>query len=319
MISFRPFLNSDPPLIAEVWRSQPPMEGLVQSVSPAMLEYYVFSKPYFDRKGLILAFDGDEPVGFVHAGFGSNEEGSEILKGRGVTCLLMVVPREDRKQIAADLLTQSEQYLASEGAQEFYVGCAGRLSPFYLGMYGGSETPGILSTDTMTLDVSLKSGYAEVDRWHVLRRSLVGFRPVVDRVQMQHRRQYNVDAMIDPPTKSWWESCKWGVSARTSFILDRRGAGRAEFGHATFWDIDPLATYWGVRASGLIDLEIAEEFRGQGLATFLVGESLRQLQSIGVTRAEIQVPHDNSASNGLFTKLGFEKIDEGIVLKKQTS
>ncbi len=63
MTYFRPFRNSDPPLLADVWRSQPSQRGLMQPMSAALLEQLVLSKPVFEREGLIVAtpWFGDKP------------------------------------------------------------------------------------------------------------------------------------------------------------------------------------------------------------------------------------------------------------------
>ena len=57
MIHYRPFLNSDPPALAEIWRSQSPSRALIQLMTPAVLDDLVLSKAYFDRQGLILAVE----------------------------------------------------------------------------------------------------------------------------------------------------------------------------------------------------------------------------------------------------------------------
>ena len=87
---FRPFRNSDPPRLAEIWRSQPPQRGILQPVSAPMLEFAVFSKAHFDRNGLIVAERDGVPVGFAHAGFGPNEDGTGLDKSIGTTHMLMM-------------------------------------------------------------------------------------------------------------------------------------------------------------------------------------------------------------------------------------
>ena len=59
--TYRTFRNTDPPGLAEIWRSRSGQPGLVSSVSPELLEQFVFAKLYFDFKGLIVACD-DERV-----------------------------------------------------------------------------------------------------------------------------------------------------------------------------------------------------------------------------------------------------------------
>jgi hypothetical protein len=86
----RAFRNSDPPHLAAIWRSQPPQRGVLQPISPPLLEYAVFSKLNFDRCGLIVATRDDVPVGFVHAGFGPTDDGLHLDTSLGVTQMLMV-------------------------------------------------------------------------------------------------------------------------------------------------------------------------------------------------------------------------------------
>ena len=78
MIHFRPFRNTDPPALVDIWRSQPPLRRRAQGIDVTAMERFVFSKPYFEREGLIVAEEAGRPVGFVHAGFGPVEDGSTL-------------------------------------------------------------------------------------------------------------------------------------------------------------------------------------------------------------------------------------------------
>ena len=55
-MQLRTFENSDPPLLCEIWRSYRQMRGKLKSLSPAVLEKMILSKPYFDPQGLFLAW-----------------------------------------------------------------------------------------------------------------------------------------------------------------------------------------------------------------------------------------------------------------------
>jgi ribosomal protein S18 acetylase RimI-like enzyme len=316
LIRYRSFRNSDPPAIADIWRTHPPSRGLMQPMSASLLDSLVLAKPYFDRHGLILADDDGRPVGFVHAGFGPNEDFSNLATQRGVTCMLMVSPHPQRETIARELVAQSEDYLRRGGARELYGGGVYPLTPFYLGLYGGSELPGVLASDAAMCQLYTEAGYTAADQCIVLERDLHGFRPAVDRRRMQVRRQYNVEATVDPPPANWWEACTWGQTDHTRFEVLRREGGPSA-GSAMFWEIEPLASSWGVHAMGLVALQINASLRRQGLATFLVGEAMRQLQQCGVTRIQVQVMQPNAAARGLYAKLGFTEIDRGVVYRKQ--
>ena len=115
MLRFRPFRNTDPPQLAEIWRSQPPQRGILQPVSAPLLEHAVFSKMYFDRCGLIVATRDGLPIGFVHAGFGPNESGEALDTTLGTTHMLMLRAGHENASLADDLLSASEEYLKNQG------------------------------------------------------------------------------------------------------------------------------------------------------------------------------------------------------------
>ena len=122
MYRLRPFRNEDPPHLAEIWRSQPPERGMLQPVSAPLLEHAVFSKMHFDRSGLIVATQDDVPIGFVHAGFGPNDQGTAIDTTFGTTHMLMLRAGHEDPKLVDELLAASEEYLRSRGATVTYVG-----------------------------------------------------------------------------------------------------------------------------------------------------------------------------------------------------
>lgn len=320
MIHFRPFLNTDAPLLTEIWRSHHPLRAMVQSMTTSLFEQHVLSKPYFDRLGLILAIENDHPVGFVHVGFGANRELDDVSVERAVVSMMMVskskVPDDSkRKDLALEMIQQAETYAREAGANSILGGGSFPNNPFYLGFYGGSRLPGIIAEDSFTVEAFQSSGYNVLQHFSIWQRDLAQFRTVANREQMQIRRSYNTRPEFDPPARSWWEACTLGHSERMKFELVDRSTGQA-CGELMFWDMQPLAAHWGVHASGLFDLYIQPEARRAGLATFLIGESLRQLREHGSTLAEVQTPSDDVAINGLLRKLGFEQVDKGVLFSK---
>jgi ribosomal protein S18 acetylase RimI-like enzyme len=317
LIRYRSFRNTDPPHLAEIWRAQPPLRGLMQPMSSAVLDRFVLSKPYFDRHGLIVAVDGDRPVGFVHAGFGPSADESDLSTERGVTCMLQVLPQHaEREAIARELLTQSEDYLLRHGARQLYGGCIEPVNPFYLGLYGGSELPGVLASHQFLCQLFTSAGYRQVQRTSIMHRQTTGFRPIVDRQQMLVRKSYRVETTPDPPVATWWEACTIGQTERLRFqLVPKEGGPFASV--ATFWDIEPLASSWGVRAMGLMRMATSSQRLRQGLSTFLLGEAVRQLQSQGITQIELQCMLDNLPAVKLYLKHGFKEVDQGIVFLKE--
>jgi GNAT superfamily N-acetyltransferase len=316
MIQFRSFRNDDPPALAEIWSNQPPLRALLQPLSAYELDRLVMGKPYFDRLGLIVAVDDGKPVGFVHAGFGPSDDGTCIDAAIGVTCILMVVSHPQRKAIAGELLLQSEQYLTSRGAATLYGGGVQSTAPFYQGLYGGSALPGVLDGDELFLSACQESGYQVVGHRRILQLDLARFRPPVDRIQMQIRRSYRVETLMDPRSESWWEACNDGQHERMRFVAVPRGKGQSG-GSMTFWDMEPMASCWGTHATGLIQVQIDAEQHREAMASFLLSESLKSLAADGATLAEVQIGDDQEELATLFTKAGFQQTDRGTVLRKQ--
>jgi GNAT superfamily N-acetyltransferase len=315
MLTYRSFRNFDPPLLTSLWRSRAGQFGLVQPVSPDLLEQLVFAKTYFDYGGLWLAFDGAEPVGFAHAGFGPNPAESAISTDVGVTCLVLVRPGCAEADVAAGLVERCEDYLRRRGATVLQGGGAYPINPFYVGLYGGSELPGVLDSDTVARGVFAARGYEEVARTSILRRELGGFEPLVDRQQMQVRRQMLIEVTADAPSRTWWEACTLGEFDVTRFEMVSR-VGGSRVASALFRSIESSGSAALGRAAGLIEIKVEPSYRGRGLATFLLSEAFRQFLRQGIMHVEAQVPANNEAGLGLFQRFGFSQVAQGGIWRK---
>ena len=287
----------------------------MQGLTPRLLEELVFARPYFDREGLILAIDGDQPVGFVHAGFGGSDDLAKLDKSLGTTCQLLVGPHEGRAKIQDELLRASEEYLRSRGVRQLFGGCAFPVNSFYLGLYGGSRLPGVLASDVDQSGVYQRAGYRERERRILLNRSLASFRSPIDRRLMQLRRRCEVIAVNDVTPDNWWESCVWMHANWTRYELRFKDSQDALIS-ATFWDIAPLSKSWGVQASGMVRLEDTPEARTEGMTTFLLAEALLDLQRHGAAVIETQVFARDTSLLAIFKELGIVPYDEGVLFAK---
>jgi GNAT superfamily N-acetyltransferase len=264
--------------------------------------------------GLIVAVEEDKLLGFVHAGFGPTPDHSSLSTETGVTCVLMLRPEVDAG-VAAELLARSQQYLVSHGSKTLVGGGHYPLSPFYYGLYGGSEFSGVLDSDAHTQAILQGHCYQCERRSLVLQRDLARFRPVVDRQQMQIRRHTTFEAVVDPPTTSWWEAVIFEPFERIQFLLRPREGGEPA-AVVNVWSMETMAGAWGVNAVGLVDLQVVAQRKRQGLATYLLGEAFRHLHAQGVSLAEVHVWEDNGAALSLYRRLGFEQVDQSLVFRK---
>jgi GNAT superfamily N-acetyltransferase len=283
-------------------------------MTSAWLEACVFSKPYFDRDGLQVAVDGDRVVGFAHAAFGPNAEYSAINFAVGTTILVVVVPHERHDAIADGLLARCEDYLRRRGAQTIMGGGTPQLGGLYLGLYGGSDLPGILDSTPTMQAVFRRAGYLEAERIAVMRRPLAGFRPPMSRQQMALRRATTLRVIDEPARRTWWEAATTtGIAMRRYELRDE---GETLLGSGTFWDMQPLATAWGVHATGLMRVEVDRGQQRQGYARYLLAEALHDLAQEGVALAETHVSEAHEAAIKLFFKLGFEATGHGTVFRR---
>jgi ribosomal protein S18 acetylase RimI-like enzyme len=315
MLTYRTFCNTDPPVITAIWRSCAGWPGLRQPVSPDLFEQLVFAKLYFDYRGLIIACEDGQPVGFGHAAFGPNEARSAISTELGVTCLVLARPDCAVAEVTSGLLEQCEGYLLRSGAKVLYGGPIAPSNPFYLGLYGGSDSPGVLENDLIAQQLYTSHHYQEVDKTVILGRDLCNFEAPIDRRQMEVRRRMIVQVTADLPSRDWWEACVLGEYDLTQFELVPRGGGPL-VAHATFRSMEPGGSSGVARAAGLVDLHVEESFRRRGVAVFLLSEACRQFVREGLTSVEVQTLQQNLPALALFRKLGFRPTGQGSIFRK---
>jgi hypothetical protein len=316
VIHYRPFRNSDPPALAEIWRSQPPLHRLAQPMSAALWEEQVLSKTYFDAQGLIVATDGVRPIGFVHAGFGPTENGDQLDTGHGVICRLLVGPHADRAAVMTELLSAAEHYLAQRGATDATVGNTDPLGPFYLGLYGSSLQVGLLKSDQAQLSFYVEHDYKAVGQYIVLQKSLSGYRCPVDRDQVKYRRLFDIAATPDPHSQTWWEACATSHLERHSFELSPKCGGNVVAAAVTA-NLRPLGQAWGVQAAGFESVTALAESWQDGTAVLLLAEAMKALQCEGVMLMEAVIDDPASPLACVLKTLGFKEVDQGVVLRKE--
>jgi ribosomal protein S18 acetylase RimI-like enzyme len=314
VIEFRRFRNDDPPRLADVWRSADLGPAAMQPMTSAVLEAGVFSKPYFDPAGLIVALDGERAVGFAHAAFGPRPDRGGIDTSVGTTLLVVAVPHVAQTAIEDGLLARCEDYLRHRGATTLCGGGSAALRSFYLGLYGGSDLPGILDSSPRMQDVFRRANYQAAERIAVLRRPLAGYRPPVNRLQLAIRRNTVLRVIDEPSRRTWWEAATTTGLALRRYEL--RNAAEEVLGSASVWDMQPLASAWGVLAAGLLDVGIAGPRRRQGLAQYLVAEAMHDLAQEGIGLVETHCIESNTAAMKLFEKLGFAPTEYGTLFTK---
>ena len=138
MIVYRPYRNNDPPVLMEVWNEAATGRGAYPIRTPAPLERWIFSKPYFDPNAMIIAEEVVEGttkriVGFSLSGFGPNDEHTGPSQDRGFVCCVLVRPSHRHLGIGGELVRRGEQYLIERGAKTLVFGSQWPTNPHLFG------------------------------------------------------------------------------------------------------------------------------------------------------------------------------------------
>src|SRR6266851_7294174 len=225
VVQYRNFRNDDPPGLVEIWNETFLGRGCVQLRHGAALERFVFSKPFFDPAGLVVAVEGPVRVGFAHAGFGCNNAESLMSTAAGVTCLVGVRPAYQHRGIGSELLGRCEEYLLAKGARTLYAGPMRPTNPFYFGLYGGSDQPGFLASDTAAAPFMEYQGYGAWSTCLVFQRRLDQPVNVTDVRFAALRKKFDLRVVPRTSPGTWWQEC---VLAPLEPLEFRLGNGRIQ-------------------------------------------------------------------------------------------
>ena len=322
MVVYRPFRNADPPLVRQLWQTAGLGRGAATATGNDAFDFCNYSQPFFDRDGLLLAveqIDGrEEPIGFVHAGFGATDDRSRLDHTRGVICALVVRPDRRRQGIGRELLAAGERYLTDRGATEIYAGPARGLDPFFFGLYGGTRPSGFLESDPLASVFLTSCGYEPVARHGIYQRDLVQGRDPANYRIVSIRRKSELGIADLPANPSWWWFTHIGRLDSINFLLLPRGGGPPT-AQLTAVGLDVYLGTWNDRVVGLCDLQVRDDLQGKGYGQTLVIEVLRRLRRELVHRAEIHADESHKPVLNVINATGFERVDTGVVYRRVAS
>ncbi len=316
MVRYRTFRNTDPPRLAEIWNEAFTGRGALHLSSSTPLERFVLSKPIFDAAGLFVAEDDDgKPLGFAHAGFGPPEPPGPPA---GVVCLIGVRPAARRHGVGTELLRLCEEYLRGRGAGAIYAGGHWPRNPFYLGLYGGCESPGFLRSDAHAEPFLVRHGYRVTQEVQVMQRSLEQPFRLFDPRFLALRQRFDLRVDYPRTLSNWWRECVLGYLDPLEFVLVDRASGR-QAARTLIWDMEGFAQRWRAAAVGLLDFEVHPEYRRQGLGKLFLSYIMRQVQEQFFQIVELHLDQDNAAAHRFLAGLGFEHVDTGQVFVRQAA
>lgn len=311
MVEYRPFRNGDPPQLVRLWHQCRLGRGAAHGFTPDALELVNFGQPYFDPNGLIIAWEGDTAVGFVHAGFGCTPAEDALSRDVGVICALMVRSDRRREGIGRELLRRGEAYLRDRGAQTLQAGQSRQRDPFYFGLYGGARPSGFLTSDADAGPFFRACGYQPRERFAIFQRNLEKASDPIHFRLLAIRRATELVISDQPTVPTWWWFCRMGRIDSLRFRLCARKGG-PPIASVSVVGLDAYVAGWNTRAIGLVDVAVRPEDRGKGYGRALLVEVIRHMRQELIALAEIHAPEEHEVAVKAILGAGFERVDTGI-------
>ncbi len=315
VVEYRTFHNCDPPGLLKLWHAGNLGPSAAEGFPCDIFELFVFSQPFFDRKGLIVAVSDGRIIGFAHAAFTCNAEQTALDRTQGVLSALIVHPEFRRTGVGYELVRKAEEYLKARGSKVICAGAGLDANGFYNGMYGGLQASGFSAIAAPWNEFMGKLGYESGRNTKILHRNLTQGRDPVSARLIRHRRRLNLvitDRVGDLP---WWWHVRFGHLDALKFSLQERH-NDAVVASGQIIGLDVFVPKWGVRSVGLRDVVVPPEQRRHGYGLSLVLEICRRLREQSIQLIEAQVDSENQAAGELFAAAGFEQVQELVTFHR---
>jgi ribosomal protein S18 acetylase RimI-like enzyme len=307
VVQYRTFRNTDPPRLVKIWNEAFTGRGAVVLRTSAPLERYVFAKPIFDPAGLFIAEEHNQCVGFAHAAMVPDEPIPS-----GVVCAIGIRPDSRRHGVGTELLRRCEAFLRERGAKTFYAGPHWPRNPFYLGLYGGCDSPGFLMSDPHAEPFFLHHNYHITQKMLIMQRLLDQPVKIIDPRFAPHRQRFQVRACSPRSLHGYWRECIVGFLDPLELQLDDKQTNTCA-AVSLVWEMDLFGQRWNRPAIGIMGFEVEPKLRRLGIGKFLLSQLLRQVQEQYFEIAEVMLREENQPAIQFLKSLAFDHVDTGQV------
>jgi ribosomal protein S18 acetylase RimI-like enzyme len=309
VVEYRTFRNTDPPRLVAVWNETFIQRGSPRLTNNMLIERYVLAKSIFDPKGLFVAESNGACVGWAHAGMSRNPFNTQPV---GVTCLIGVHPTHQRQGIGAELLKRCEQYLREQGAQILTAGAHWPNNPFYMGLYGGCESPGFLVSEPLAEPFFLKNGYRVDCKTLVLQRKLDQPMKMFDPRFVPMRQRYDLQFGSPRRLLSTWHEFVHGYVDPLQFVLNDKQTG-TWVARTLVWEMEAFSLAWRRPSVGIFDFEVNPAYRRAAVGRYFLSLIMKYIQEQFFTLVELQLEDTNHMGLQFLRSLDFEHVDTGQV------
>jgi ribosomal protein S18 acetylase RimI-like enzyme len=325
MLSARSFRNEDPPVILALWQKSQQRSinaGLV-SLSMNTLQMQTLGVPFFDPRSIILAFDDNKPVGYAHTSLSPKSDGSGLDPLTGQICFIAVNPEyPDTRAVARLLLQEGEKYLLGLNVKKIFSASPRPCVPFYLGTYGDSEPIAFFDSEPHIISAFQEANYQIFMKTYRYRLQLEDYLPPITPVTVGWRSQLTIEFDRDAKSRTWWEACcfandEW-VRAVASFNNSNRRIAQVWMRIAVPDTEEYNSMFASTPNAGLMDIKVHPEFCRNGIAAYILGETLRFVSNeYGASRVESHINQNDVPMNELLKALKWKIIDTGTAFCKE--
>ena len=324
-VRIRTFLNTDLPGLCSIWNAHHRDAQNAAPINPEQFELLVQAKPYFDSSQLLLAEDDGQLLGFAQlCPVPDITLAQPQVSPIGIAALCLL-PHENENQVAAQLIQAAVEYCQREGATSCLFKPALPFCGFFLGIGPADSLAGVLSSESKLCRWLASAEFKPAIPTTVWDLDLLSFKVPADRVQMLVRRRSFVERPTQEPELPWWQSCVLGHAEVTAFHLTDRIAKRT-LQEVVMWSVGPLLRpspdtvmwLWPPKME-LSPQEASVEIAPADRLLFLLGESLRVLQSEQIDTVRIVTHAEANELHRVLHRLGFRAVESGVVFERRLS
>ncbi len=317
MVEIRTYRAEDLPGLVGAWNeSFSGMPNFVR-IEEADLQWRAFAQPSFDPRDVVVCLRDGRVLGFVHFALRTDlwRHAGERRAKREEGHIYVLVAPESEQTIISDLLGAAEEHLAHRGARRVLLGTSWiyGAQPYYNGIVGGYEIPGLSSTREDIISIATDNGYAPVAEYGTpeLDLSRRAMPEEMDRLRLElgsRAREWKLE-LTSLPVESLF------FPPRVSVELRRAGQVVATTAYGAWPE---YARHYGRQLHGLTSVYVAPGWRGKGLGKLIVVEAVAAALRDGAEGVHLHVWRGNTPAWNLYHRaLGFEPTHSWLTLEKR--
>jgi GNAT superfamily N-acetyltransferase len=269
-------------------------EPHVAPLDPARFETLVAAKTYFDPRGLFVAREAGEVLGWAHACLAPGSESHHDPTALAAQLRLLIYPAT-RLDVGRELVAVATAWLKASGRTELHGLGAHAGYPFYRGLWFGGEPMGPATMPHVQLALEV-GGYKNTHE-SIFMVAALNAAPAV--LQAAEKLEYTEEplALTQEGVRESWTGF---TPMRTRAFLAGTEVG------AIGWAVLPhVAARLGAPCMSIWSLWTQEQHRRKGIAAALISRALAPSYAQGARFASVGTQLWNAPAHATYAKFGF--------------